>query len=593
MTKTNLTILITRPKEQSQILSADIEELGAKAIIFPTLTIEEPTNFDSMKKALTQLERFDLAIFTSVNAVAQTFKQVSELPKKCQIAAIGPATKDALISKQIRVDYSPPHNYSSEGLLAMDVCSQVENKNIIIFTGENARPLLAETLRQRGAKVTTAEVYRRAKPKANIKQELKQWQLSGIDLIISTSKKSLQNLYELVPASQHNWLQQIPLLVLSQRIADLALQLGFDKRVIVAEKASEDGIMAAVRKFCEIQSQGKITMENKTNQTKPETKKSPAENNKPAPKPPAPKQGRGGLFAALIVIVLILLAASDWYGWHIFRSTTTQLATQNNQLQNALTQTQQQLTQQQQATETTQGMIKKIAQQGTQTHEKWVLAEAEYLIRLANFNVALQRNIDIAIKLLNVADQRLQTLDDPNLVPVRSAIAANIASLQAIPKLDDTGIFVRLNALGNEITKLPLVPKRIDTKPTITTENKTSSRWETYFHDTLKNLQNIVIIQHLKHPKPPLLPPSQQLFLQNNIELQLSQAQWAALHQQPLIYQKSLQQATTWIQQYYQQDSSVTQSVLSAIANLQKINVKPQMPDISSSLQAIEKVMAS
>lgn len=218
-----------------------------------------------------------------------------------------------------------------------------------------------------------------------------------------------------------------------------------------------------------------------------------------------------------------------------------------------------------------------------------VLAEAEYLTQLANLNLSFERNITAVINLLKAADQQLSSLADPTLNPIRQALANDIAALQATPKVDLAGLVMRINAISQQVNQLPVIPSRLQKPITaaIVQPVPPESFWKRGLEATGRALKNVVVVRHLEQPVEPLLPPEQQTYLILNIQLKLSQAQWAALHQQPEIYQQSLQQAINWIRQYFVQNNTLTQNVLENLIELQKVTIKPAVPDISNSLNLL------
>ncbi len=210
--------------------------------MFPTLEIAEPPNPELL---IPQLKNpIDIAVFTSANAVDKAIPYIQDIQKlkTWKIAAIGAATARALTSCQLPVD-ACPSEFNSEGLLALPLFepNAIKNKTIMIFKGAGGRELLKNTLEQRGAHVIEAIVYQRRIPAL----ELPDWQADAIQIIISTSHESLQNLVTLTGTL----LKQVPLIVISKRMAAFAEQPEFKQRFkqpsIVAENASDSALLTA------------------------------------------------------------------------------------------------------------------------------------------------------------------------------------------------------------------------------------------------------------------------------------------------------------------------------------------------------------
>ncbi len=123
---------------------------------------------------------------------------------------------------------------------------EVAGKRIVIFRGEGGRELLAETLRQRGATVEYAEVYRRAVPEAGAEQLQHVLRKNCIDIVTVTSNEGLQNLLHMAGDACRCRLLRLPLVVISQRTALLAAKLGFTHAPMIAHQSSDQGLVGAI-----------------------------------------------------------------------------------------------------------------------------------------------------------------------------------------------------------------------------------------------------------------------------------------------------------------------------------------------------------
>jgi uroporphyrinogen-III synthase len=254
--QSKLKILITRPAHQAQSLSDAIRQAGGQPVLFPTLTITDPPDITALQQIIITLPQADIAIFTSVNAVEKAIPHIQltwqKWPTHLRIVAIGAATTQALSKHGLSIQ-DCPSQFNSEGLLGLPCLHEVQNKTVVIFKGLGGRDLLTTTLQQRGATIIEAIVYQRGLPIVDIMDYLPSWQADGIDVIISTSQESLQNLVTLI-ASQidsqagsqaHNWLLNLPLIVISERMAIFAQDIGFKQPPMVANNASDAALLAA------------------------------------------------------------------------------------------------------------------------------------------------------------------------------------------------------------------------------------------------------------------------------------------------------------------------------------------------------------
>jgi uroporphyrinogen-III synthase len=160
------------------------------------------------------------------------------------VGAVGRATAAALHAAGIPPQLVPAAGFDSESLLALPELTGVAGKRVLIVRGEGGRALLGETLAVRGAEVHFAEVYRRSIPAVEIGPQLSLWR-AEVGFVTATSDEVLNNLMQIVGDAGRDWLLETPLVVISERGAAGAMQLGF-RTVAVAEEASDAGIVDAL-----------------------------------------------------------------------------------------------------------------------------------------------------------------------------------------------------------------------------------------------------------------------------------------------------------------------------------------------------------
>ena len=217
-------VLVTRPTLQADALIAVIESAGGEVVRFPVMKItgrkpeQVATDFAASHSP-------DIAIFVSRNAVDHGLAAIRG--SGALIAAVGPTTKAAIEAQNVVVDIVPPGGSDSEHLLRHSMLKDVDGKNITIVRGEGGRELLADTLRERGAKVTYLPVYRRqinnisAEEIARLDQA---WREGGIDCVTVLSVETLEYLLQLLPPTAIERLRQTPLVAPSERVIQTALE---------------------------------------------------------------------------------------------------------------------------------------------------------------------------------------------------------------------------------------------------------------------------------------------------------------------------------------------------------------------------------
>lgn len=128
----------------------------------------------------------------------------------------------------------------------------------------------------------------------------------------------------------------------------------------------------------------------------------------------------------------------------------------------------------------------------------------------------------------------------------------------------------------------------------ITKEEKVSASSETKSLQQLpaaiwKDIKSLIIVRNHQKPVKPLLAPGQHFFLSQNLALLFEQARLALLNKNNAIYQERLQAITKWINQYFDLEHNITRNMLANIQELQKFDINPSLPDISSTFAAVKK----
>jgi len=220
----------------------------------------------------------------------------------------------------------------------------------------------------------------------------------------------------------------------------------------------------------------------------------------------------------------------------------------------------------------------------TQQTNKDALAfdEARYFVKLANDHLQYSHNIALAIKLLELADQTLRDASGPQFVPLRQALANDIAHLQSIPQVDIDGTYARLAALHGEIDQLPLMNQPAPSMaPAAGLSENTLPWWQRGLQNTWAELRHIVIVRHQSTTQP-FIAPDQKLLLYQNLHAQVDEAIWGLLHGEENIYLSSLNQMNAWVKQYFVNDDVLTQAVLTQINNLKNLYIHPAVPTLTA-----------
>ncbi len=237
-----------------------------------------------------------------------------------------------------------------------------------------------------------------------------------------------------------------------------------------------------------------------------------------------------------------------------------------------------------------------IKELSASNRDQWLLAEVEYLLRLANQRILMSKDASGALAMLDSADGVLQGIDDVSLHNVRKAIADDLASLRAADELDVNGSYLKLAALASQVETLELYELPEFDLPEVDTELLTPDEqqaWTERLKQTVSAIgsafSKAFIIRRDNEQVEAMLEPQDELYLRQNLRLMLEQSQLALLSQQQGVYQTSLEKAQRWIAQYFLIEDKATQAALQSLSDLATLNVDPPLPDISGSFRALKK----
>lgn len=236
------TVLVTRPARQAAALAQAIRAAGGTPFAFPALAVEAVPQ-DELSVPLARLAEADIAIFISPNAAQfgmAAIRAGGALPGAIVVFAVGPGTARALQAQGVG-GVIMPDGQDSEALLALPQLQEVAGKRVTIVRGVGGRALLAETLRQRGARVDFMECYRRLRPQADAAPLLARWQAGGIDAVTVASAETLHNLAALLGEAGRPLLAGTPLFAPHEKIAGAARRLGIAQ--VIATPGGDDGLV--------------------------------------------------------------------------------------------------------------------------------------------------------------------------------------------------------------------------------------------------------------------------------------------------------------------------------------------------------------
>ena len=246
-------VLVTRARPQASALSQRLQELGAEPVEFPTIAIAPPSDWSNLDQALDKLATYDWVIFTSANGVEAVVERLRALGSDLRllggphVAAIGPATAQALQGQGVRVDFVPSVYVAEE--IAAGI-GDVRGQRVLLPRADKARPALAQGLRQKGALVDEVVAYRTTAASSGDLQAI--LGNGKIDIVTFTSSSTVKNLATALggrPQELGQALSGMLVACIGPVTASTAQELGIRVDVVAREHTIQglvDAIVAAV-----------------------------------------------------------------------------------------------------------------------------------------------------------------------------------------------------------------------------------------------------------------------------------------------------------------------------------------------------------
>jgi uroporphyrinogen III methyltransferase/synthase len=240
------TVLVTRPSHQSDSLSSQLRELGANVLVQPAVEIAEPHDWSPVDSVISRIDQFDWLVFSSSNGVEYFFRRLFETGcdarhlGHARLAAIGPATVEALAQYHLQADLQPGEHYRAESL-AETLRPHVRGKRVFLARASRGREVLAELLSAAGAEVEQTVVYE-SRDVSVANNQVRQTLAAGrIDWVTVTSSAIARSLVQLFG----NDLKHAQLVAISPLTAEMLADLGYPAAT-VATVYTTTGILDAI-----------------------------------------------------------------------------------------------------------------------------------------------------------------------------------------------------------------------------------------------------------------------------------------------------------------------------------------------------------
>ena len=231
--------------------------------------------------------------------------------------------------------------------------------------------------------------------------------------------------------------------------------------------------------------------------------------------------------------------------------------------------------------------IQQVQRQLGKTRGDWLIADAEYLLSIANQRLYLMGDINTTREALEAADQRLRESGDAGAFKIREQIARDITAIQNVAVADIVGMYASIQALQDQIDSLtlflPYTGKALTPQPVVQESPDKEA------HALLDQLGQMVTIRHTEHQIKEILTPEEAQFIREQLSVKLEMVKIALVQQNEQLYQISLVDAKKWLEKNFAQNSE-TSRFITELDRFTAIKLRSHFPDISLSLKMLRDI---
>jgi uroporphyrin-3 C-methyltransferase len=227
------------------------------------------------------------------------------------------------------------------------------------------------------------------------------------------------------------------------------------------------------------------------------------------------------------------------------------------------------------------------------SRDEVAMNEVEQVLLLASQQLAIANNVQAALAALQLAEAKLGRFDRPQLVPLRRALARDIDKLKAVPFVDVAGMSLKLDQAIGAVASLPLARDERLPESAAPAPPADEAAWARGLREAWNEVKALVRIEKSDRPAAPLVPPTQEYYLRENLRLRLMTARIALLSHDDAGFKTDVTAANAWIRQYFDTRSRSVQALQNTLAQLAATPMPAELPDVSATLTALRAIKAT
>ena len=229
-----------------------------------------------------------------------------------------------------------------------------------------------------------------------------------------------------------------------------------------------------------------------------------------------------------------------------------------------------------------------------QRDTRWLNAEAAYLMRLANYKVTVEHDVQTAVQLLQTIERLLSEQLDPAARSALGSVSNDRQTLQNVNVTDKLALSRQIDALLQKLDTVSITAAReqsyqqgIQTSQQQTSAVAQQQGWSAALMDLLRS---IFVWRRSESSELEFLPPDQETLIKQQIRLQFEQARMAVVQANQQLFEQSLQQVEAGLTRHFVQESEPARELLAEVERLRQQQIVPVLPELTGSLVLIDQL---
>jgi uncharacterized protein HemX len=240
--------------------------------------------------------------------------------------------------------------------------------------------------------------------------------------------------------------------------------------------------------------------------------------------------------------------------------------------------------------------IGKIQDLLNRTRGDWMVADAEYLLSVANQRLNLVGDVKTSLIALQAADERLRDSGNPGVFKIREEIAREINKLKDLKPVDIVGVFARIRILEDQVKSLPVflphaeaVQEKVKSDEPAS-ETKDISGVDDFLDSAIEDLKGLVEVRRSDREIVAVLHPEEVRIIREELKIKLELVRLALLERDAELYRLNIDEVKDWIQDHFRTEAPETKKFVAELNDLRTVGLDIDYPDISGSLKLLQNL---